>query len=408
MSDLNKNTLYSDVVICGGALAGMTLALAFIKNGFNVVMVDPKTVKDLINFDKRTTAIAEGAKNFYDTIGVWKKVKRFAEPIKIIKIKDGSSKIDLNFDCKQFEDNTNVDSLGYVLENVHLLKQINSTIEGYRNKEGLIKRIKARVVSIDSNNLNSKVILSNKMEISSSLVVACDGKHSIARNMMNIGTKSYSYKQEAFVCTILHEKRHDNIALEKFLPGGPLAILPMKKYKNMYRSSVIWSDGREASKSRYNSSMNNTSNIESEIEDHCKDWLGKVKVDNFKALFPLELTMPKSMIENRFILIGDSAHSIHPIAGQGFNLTIRDIKSFVEECHKRKSLGLDIGSKIFLKNFERKRTLDINSLVRSTHILNKLFENNGLSVKFFRRLGLSAVSRSKIIKKIFMKYAMGI
>ena len=165
----------------------------------------------------------------------------------------------------------------------------------------------------------------------------------------------------------------------------------MKKYKNMYRSSVIWSDGREVSKSRYNSSMNNTSNIESEIEDHCKDWLGKVKVDNFKALFPLELTMPKSMIENRFILIGDSAHSIHPIAGQGFNLTIRDIKSFVEECHKRKSLGLDIGSKIFLKIFERKRTLDITSLVRSTHILNKLFENNGLSVKFFRRLGLSAV-----------------
>ena len=133
--------------------------------------------------------------------------------------------------------------------------------------------------------------LSNNNIIFSSLVVACDGKHSVTRKMMGIGTKNFSYKQEAFVCSILHDKSHKNIALEKFLPGGPLAILPMKKFKQKYRSSIIWSDRSDVSKSRYNSSIKNSLTIESEIEDHCKDWLGKVKLENFKAVFPLELTM---------------------------------------------------------------------------------------------------------------------
>ena len=407
MSNNNKNKLYSDVIICGGALAGMTLALGFIKKGFNVVIIDPKTVQELISFDKRTTAIAEGPKKFYESIGVWDKVKKYSEPIKTIKIKDGNSNVQLNFDCSQFQDNISIDSLGYVVENIHLLKGINSSISNNKS-EGSIKRIKASVVSIESDKHISKVTLSNNNIIFSSLVVACDGKHSVTRKMMGIGTKSFSYKQEAFVCSILHDKSHKNIALEKFLPGGPLAILPMKKFKHKYRSSIIWSDRSDVSKSRYNSSINNSLTIESEIEDHCKDWLGKVKLENFKAVFPLELTMPKSLIENRFILMGDSAHSIHPIAGQGFNLTIRDIKNFIEECNERKMLGLDIGSQIFLKKFERKRALDITSLVRATHILNKLFEDKKPSTIVFRRFGLAVVNRSQFMKKLFMRYAMGI
>ena len=257
MSNNNKNKLYSDVVICGGALAGMTLALGFIKKGFNVVIIDPKTVQELISFDKRTTAIAEGPKNFYESIGVWDKVKKYSEPIKTIKIKDGNSNVQLNFDCSQFQDNINIDSLGYVIENIHLLKGINSSINNNKS-EGSIKRIKASVVSIESDKHISKVRLSNNNLIFSSLVVACDGKHSVTRKMMGLGTKNFSYKQEAFVCSILHDKSHKNIALEKFLPGGPLAILPMKKFKQKYRSSIIWSDRSDVSKSRYNSSIKNS------------------------------------------------------------------------------------------------------------------------------------------------------
>ena len=152
----------------------------------------------------------------------------------------------------------------------------------------------------------------------------------------------------------------------------------------------------------------NTLQVEYELEIHCKEWLGDVKLLGFKALFPLELTLPKSLIKNRFILMGDAAHSIHPIAGQGFNLTIRDIKIFVNECYKRKELGLDIGSKMFLHNYERKRIFDVRSLVNATHTLNKLFESKSSSLKIFRRTGLSIVEKSNLMKKIFMKYAMGI
>tara|TARA_B100000686_G_scaffold338737_1_gene411699 strand:+ start:2807 stop:3964 length:1158 start_codon:yes stop_codon:yes gene_type:complete len=385
----------------------MTLSLALKQKGFNVIIVDPKNVKDLIGIDKRTTAVAEGPKNFYETIKVWEKVKKYAEPIKNINIKDGNSKIDLNFDCNVFKKIKNINSLGYVIENSHLLRGINSTIKNNK-KIGTIKRIKARVVSIDSDNFSSRVTLSNKKILNCHLVVASDGKNSISRKVMGIEAKKLSYKQKAFVCSIIHTEKHNNVALEKFLPGGPLAILPMKNYKGKHRSSIIWSDEKEISESRYFASKNNLPMIEHEIGLHCKEWLGNVKLVGLKALFPLELTLPKSLVGNRFILMGDAAHSIHPIAGQGFNLTIRDIKIFVSECYKRKELGLDIGSKIFLDNYERKRMLDVNSLVRATHALNKLFENKSFPIKILRRTGLSMVEKSNLMKKYFMKYAMGI
>ena len=407
MPKTNNNFINCDIVICGGALAGMTLALALKLKGFNIVIVDPKSVKDLIFFDKRTTAIAEGPRQYYEYMGVWNKIKKYSEPIKIINIKDGSSRVNLNFDSEEFKYNKNINSLGHVVENSHLLKAINSLINN-KKLGGHVKRIKASVLSIDADKFSANVTLSNQNILNCNLVVASDGKFSATRKMMDIETKSYSYKQEAFVCSILHEKKHNNIALEKFLPGGPLAILPMKNYKKKYRSSVIWSDLSEVSKSRFHAANNNTLQVEYELEIHCKEWLGKVKLEGYTALFPLELTLSKSLIDNRFILMGDSAHSIHPIAGQGFNLTIRDIKAFVNECYKRKELGLDIGTKIFLKNFERKRLLDINSLVRATHILNKLFENKNPSIKLFRRAGLSVVEKSTLMKKLFMRYAMGI
>lgn len=404
MTKQDNNNIHCDIVICGGALAGMTLSLALKQKGFNVIVVDSKSVKDLIDLDKRTTAVAEGPKKFYENIKVWEKLKKYAEPIKIINIKDSHSNVNLNFNCNAFK---NINSMGYVVENSHLIKAINSTIENNTMK-GSITRLKSRVVSIDSNEFFSKVTLSNKKIINCHLVVASDGKNSFARKLMGIETKELSYKQEAFVCTIIHKKKHNNVALEKFLPGGPLAILPMKNYKNKYRSAIVWSDKKEVSKSRYYSSKNNSLMVEHELELHCKEWLGDVKLLGFKALFPLELTLPKSLIKNRFILMGDAAHSIHPIAGQGFNLTIRDIKIFVNECYKRKELGLDIGSKMFLHNYERKRIFDVRSLVNATHTLNKLFESKSSSLKIFRRTGLSIVEKSNFMKKIFMKYAMGI
>ena len=401
------NSSQSDVVICGGALAGMTLALALKQKGFNIILVDPRSVEELINKDRRTTAIAEGPKKFYEELGVWRKVKKYAEPIKIINIKDGNSFLDLNFDFQDLKDKKNINNLGYVIENSYLIENINVSINE-RKKIGSIKRLKASVVSINNKGVLAEVILSNKKVLKTNLVVAADGKNSVIRNMIGIEAKKTFYDQEAFVCNILHTKKHNNIALEKFLPGGPLAILPMKNLNNQYRSSVIWSDKKLVTRSRVYNSKDNLLIVSKEIERHCIDWIGKIKLLGKPISFPLDLTLPKHITGNRFVLMGDAAHSIHPIAGQGFNLSIRDIKFFVKECTARTELGLDIGSLKFLRSFEKKRIFDINSLVNATHFLNQLFRYKNSNVKFIRRTGLSAVQKSTIIKRFFMKYAMGI
>ena len=227
------------------------------------------------------------------------------------------------------------------------------------------------------------------------------------RKMSGIEEKRTDYGQYAFVCQIHHEKPHQNIALEKFLPGGPLAILPMVS-KLGYRSAVIWSDNKNVSMSRYQSSLKNPDEIAYEIERNVFNWLGNVNKVVLSSIYPLELVRAKSLVAKRFILVGDAAHGIHPIAGQGFNLTIRSLKIFAKMCHRRSRVGLDIGSERFLKEYETVRKVDIESLVKATHNLNQLFRTTNPSIKLVRRLGLLAVQKSNYTKRAFMKYAMGI
>ena len=162
------------------------------------------------------------------------------------------------------------------------------------------------------------------------------------------------------------------------------------------------------SQSRLKSTRENPDQITYEIERHCSEWLGKVKLYGESAAFPLELIQAKKLVSERFVLIGDAAHSIHPIAGQGFNLALRGMKTFTSMCESQADLGLDIGSIKFLKEYEKLRKVDILSLINATHGLNELFRDSRAPVKFFRRIGLFAVEKSPTLKKAFMKYAMGI
>ena len=226
--------------------------------------------------------------------------------------------------------------------------------------------------------------------------------------MVGIKETKSIYNQEAYVTQILHKKNHNNIALEKFLPGGPLAVLPMKKYKNNYRSAIIWSDEKATSRSRLRASKTSPEMISYELERHCYNWLGEIKIQGLANVFSLELIKPKNIVSERLVLMGDAAHSIHPIAGQGFNLSLRGMERFSEMCAKRAALGLDIGSIKFLKEYEKSRKIDIMTLINATHGLNELFRNSTPYIKAFRRLGLSAVNKTPFLKRAFMKYAMGL
>tara|TARA_Y100001970_G_scaffold292485_1_gene433963 strand:+ start:1418 stop:2626 length:1209 start_codon:yes stop_codon:yes gene_type:complete len=402
--------LHTDIIICGGALAGMTLALSLQKKGLDVIIVDPRSVSQVMQDDKRTTAIAAGPKKFYDSLGVWKNLKDKVEAIDSINILDGSSSISLVFDYKDYlskNNLTDINSLGYVVENCDLIKQIDLRIKNLK-KCGKVKRIKSKVLNIKIDKSSAKLFLENKNIITASLVVAADGKNSVVRKMVGIRENRSFYDQEAYVTQILHQKNHNNIALEKFLPGGPLAVLPMKKYKKKYRSAIIWSDKEETTRNRLIDSKKNPNIISYELERHCFDWLGKIELYGDSKAFPLELIKPKNIVSERIVLMGDAAHAIHPIAGQGFNLSLRGMEKFSEMCSARVGLGLDIGSKIFLKDYEMYRKVDVASLINATHALNELFRNSKPHVKAFRRLGLATVSNTPILKRAFMKYAMGI
>ncbi len=389
--------IYTDVNIVGGGLIGAALAYSLSKLGLKVSVIEKNPAYNLgKNYkDKRTVAISEGTKQFLDKIDLWKDINKFAEPIKNIKVIDRKILNSLDFDNERRGSN-----LGYIVKN----KKILDILYQNNNKIKNIKTLNnAEIHSIF--NHNDKVeILTNNLKINTSLNIAADGKNSFVRGVLKTPLYRKDYKRKALVLTFSHSKDHKNTAYEIFLKNGPLAILPMQKENHNFYSSIVWTNENNYLEALIKE--NNKKVIEI-INEKVYDLIGNILEIESKQIFKISAHINTKFYEKRTIYVGDSAHSIHPIAGQGWNLGMNDISELYKLTVKYKKLGIEIGNTIFCKEYHSSTFNNAYALYQVTDKLDTIFQRDNTAINLLRSVGLKFIQKNKKIKDKISDYAMG-
>jgi 2-octaprenyl-6-methoxyphenol hydroxylase len=386
----------SDIAVVGGGLSGLSLAIACAAAGIETAVIDredPAKFRDAA-YDGRTTAIAYGSRQVLKGIGVWDALAPYAEPIREIRVADGDSPLFLHYDSTEIE----AEALGYIVENRLLRGALQERAEALPS---LTLHAPSAVEDVAFEDAQARLTLSDGSRLAASLIVGADGRHSPMREAAGIKTWGRSYRQIAIVCVVRHEKPHNGVAVEHFRTAGPFAILPMQGN----RSSIVWTEEEHDAPALL--ALDDEA-FARQLADRFGDFLGKVEPEQGRWSYPLSLIQAERYAAPRLALIGDAAHVIHPIAGQGWNLGVRDIAALAELLVDAHRLGLDLGSSDLLRRYERWRRFDSLTLTTVTDGLNRLFANDFPPLKLARDLGLAAVNRAPGLKRFFMRHAMGV
>ncbi len=384
-----------DIVICGAGMIGMIFSLLMSKKNLKVCLIDKNKEIDLKgNHDTRTTAVSQGSSRILNEIGIWSKLKKNAQQINKIIVSEGQRE-DLRFDHKYLTEGP----LGFILENKNLKRLLlekvkkDNRISFFQNEE--IKEIK-------NTNTNTSILRTNNIKIKYKLLIAADGRFSKIRFLADIKYYFHDYKQNAFVFNIIHEKAHLGVALERFFPSGPLAVLPVKN-SSINQSSVVWTVDSEISETQeFKESFRN------EFANKYNNFFGRlIKVSNIQK-YPLNVFSCYDYFNKNVILIGDACQAVHPIAGQGFNLGLRDALHLSKLIKDFSENGLQISSKNLLESYKSQRIIDKRLIVLATHNLNMLFSRPGIINSLIRKTGLRLFSKSSFLKNQSMLFAMGL
>jgi len=387
-----------DMVIGGAGFAGLALAIALrqaLGDSFTVTVADP-ALASLKSKDPRASAIAAAARRLFEAIEVWPAVAHEAQPILDMVVTD--SKLEhamrptyLTFGGEVEEG----EAFAHMIENRLLVDALVDKAKAL----GIDLRAGA-VTGFDNMPNAIDVDLSGGETISARLLVGADGARSQIREQAGIATHGWNYDQSAIVCTVAHERDHDGRAEEHFLPAGPFAILPLTGK----RSSIVWTEtAREAERIV----ALPDGEFHAELEKRFGLKLGDLQVVGARRAFPLGLFTARSFIGERLALIGDAAHIIHPIAGQGLNMGLRDVAALAEAVADAARLGLDIGAPDVLERYQRWRRFDTMTMGAATDGLNRLFSNNSDVLRLARDVGLGLVERMPALKRIFIREAAG-
>jgi 2-octaprenyl-6-methoxyphenol hydroxylase len=390
--------LRTEVVIGGAGFAGLALAIALrqgLGDPFTVAVIDP-TLAHAQSKDPRASAIAAAARRLFEAIEVWDAVAAKAQPILDMVVTD--SKLDdavrptfLTFggEVEQGE------PFAHMVENRHLVDVLVA-----KAKEFGVDLRAGAVTGFEKAGNAIEVALSDKNVISTRLLVGADGAHSLIREQAGIATHGWNYDQSAIVTTVAHEREHNGRAEEHFLPAGPFAILPLTGK----RCSIVWTESaREAQRIV----VLPDDEFHNELEKHFGLQLGELEVIGPRRAFPLGLFTARTFIGERLALIGDAAHIIHPIAGQGLNMGLRDVAALAEAIADAARLGLDPGGPDVLERYQRWRRFDTMTMGIATDGLNRLFSNHSDVLRLARDIGLGLVERMPPLKRMFIREAAG-
>jgi len=387
------------IVIGGGAMAGLALALA-LRQGLGaevaVIVADP-ALGTRPSRDTRATAIVAGCRRLFGALGVWGDIAATAQPILDMvvtdsKLEDATRPVFLTF-AGQVEPG---EPFAHMVENRYLIDALVARAEAH----GIDLRATA-VTSYEPGEGGVEVTLADGSVISASLLVAADGARSKLRERAGIATHGWDYDQSGIVVTVGHERDHHGRAEEHFLPAGPFAILPL----TANRSSLVWTETR-ADAARITAL--DQAAFHAELEQRFGLHLGEIKVLDKPRSFPLGYFVARSFIAERLALVGDAAHVIHPIAGQGLNLGLKDIAALAEVVVDAARLGIDLGQADVLERYQRWRRFDTMAMGVTTNSLNLLFSNKSTLLRTVRDIGLGIVDRVPPVKEFFIRQAAGL
>ncbi len=395
----------AELVIAGGGLTGILLGVACAGAGLSTIVIDRQDPAAMAadGFDGRSSAIAYGSRLVFDGIGLWPEIAGDAEPIREIRVADDNSPLFLHYDHRELAPGTNPGTtnnapLGYIVENRVLRRALLTRAATLPSLKLLAPQT---VAAMEASDTGAVVLLGDGARLRTRLVVAADGKDSPLRQAAAIRTVEWRYEQTGIVTTVAHQRPHGGIAVEHFLPAGPFAILPMTGN----RSSIVWTE--HAALAPRLLTLPDAAFAE-ELRARFGDFLGAVEPIGPRWAYPLALMQAERYVARRLALIGEAAHVIHPIAGQGLNIGIRDIAALAELIVDARRLGLDIGDPAGLDNYQRWRRADALLLAAVTDGLNRLFSTTIPPVRLVRDVGLAMVNRLPPLKRLLMRHAMGL
>jgi len=392
----------ADVLIAGGGLNGPALALALAQGGFRVTVVDarPAPARAEAGFDGRAYALAVASVRLLTAIGVWGAVLDKAQPILQIRASDGragegAAPFFLHFDAAEIEEGP----MGHMLEDRFLYAAF---LDAMKAAPGVTQISGDTVAAQGVAGPGVTVTLGSGKKITAGLLVGCDGRGSSVATRAGIRRVGWGYGQTALVTAVRHERDHGGVAQQFFMPSGPLAILPLK---GGHHSSIVWSERAEVAEAVQ--ALPDAGYLEA-LRPRFGDFLGEIALAGARFTYPLSLSLAERFVAPRVALVGDAAHGVHPIAGQGLNLGLRDVAALAEVLILARRRGEEPGLPAALEEYQRWRRFDATALALGMDAVNRVFSTDNPVLRLGRDLGMGLVSAMPVLRRGFIRQAAGL